>query len=83
MRRKGAPPTSPYVGVCLNNKASNGLWGDFNKPWQASIHYKQDGETRMLRKYFEDERSAAIQYDKWVLELRLNRPLNILKPKTL
>lgn len=47
------------------------------KPWEAKVQI--DGLS--IRKRFPTEREAAIQVDKWVLEYRLDAPLNILKPK--
>lgn len=74
--------TSDYIGVSLaaENRRSSRKFDSLN-PWVACIGYKVDGRSVSKKKSFPCERSAAIQYDKWVLELGLSRPLNILKPK--
>lgn len=71
--------TSNYKGVHARMDKISGLSG--TKPWRAYIKYKSLGHFIRKDKSFETEREAAIQYDKWVLELGLDRKLNILKPK--
>lgn len=72
--------TSEYVGVShspsRSGKASAMRYNALYQ-WMASIIING----HQITKQFETERDAAIQYDKWVLEYRLDRPLNILKPK--
>ena len=48
-------------------------------PWRATLRH--NGE-KWGSQYFATEREAAIAYDTKVLELGLDKPLNILKPKT-
>jgi hypothetical protein len=72
--------TSKYRGVSKHGSRSGqaaSIRWVARFPWRAYIHYS--GVCRS--KSFPTEREAAIQYDKWVLELNIDRPLNILKPK--
>lgn len=73
--------SSKYHGV-FRNKGGSGPKSRIkfidNKPWTARL--TQNG-VRRTSVYYATEREAAIQYDKWVLEYGLDRPLNILKRK--
>ena len=76
--------TSQYRGVVKIKTRPDTHWKSARekKPWEANISISdQVGNRRYKSKSFETEREAALQYDKWVLELQLKRPLNILKPK--
>ena len=73
--------TSAYQGVsCLRvftgkkSKMSNQM----TKPWRASL--KHNG-IEWRSKYFTTEREAALAWDRRVLELGLDRELNILRRK--
>lgn len=76
--------TSKYRGVCYAPIRSGNMgtirWSQ-DHPWTAAIRFGGSASKRSKKKLFATEREAAIQYDKWVLELGLDRPLNILKPK--
>lgn len=73
--------TSIYDGVYRVNvtkgRPSRVEWYRKN-PWVACI---RSGGVSM-HKQFPTERQAAIQYDTWVLELGLDKPLNIRKRKS-
>lgn len=66
---------SNFHGVKFNNFFYTNVEKK-QKPWYFQISYKGIKYYR----HFADERDAAIAYDKKVLELGLNKPLNILKP---
>ena len=73
-------PTSQFRGVSYYGRRygmESQRRAQERKPWCSSIRV---GEL-VLRKTFATEREAALQYDKWVLEHGLKRPLNILKKK--
>ena len=76
--------SSRYTGVSysfgsLASKVSRWRVLNEKKPWKACVVVFG---AKVRRKKFATERDAAIQYDKWVLELGLDRPLNILKRKS-
>lgn len=74
-----AGKTSSYYGVSLMNARSGAKcmmdWHEAH-PWGASIRFKGTH----LHKAFATEREAAICVDRWILEYKLDKPLNILKP---
>lgn len=70
--------TSKYIGVSFSVRSTGTTgWIKWSSrfPWFACLIH----DNRRWKKCFPTEREAAIQYDKWVLELGLDRPLNILK----
>ena len=72
---------SKYRGVCKwanpgGNKSN--IEARERKPWRATLMHNR---ATWLSPYFATEREAAIAYDRRVLELGLDKPLNILKPK--
>ena len=77
MKRNGS--TSSFVGVCYIQRTT-GTKGKIEStsktPWLAFAAYSRG---KKLTKGFETEREAAIQADKWTIQYRLDRPLNILK----
>ena len=73
--------TSKYAGVSLQLKhmgQAAKMRHSMAKPWHAMIRLDGGGYWQQT---FATEREAAIAYDRYVLEHRLDRPLNILKPK--
>jgi hypothetical protein len=59
---------SKYKGV--SKKTAN-----INKPWKISKYNKMGGRSAVL--YFESEREAALEYDKYLLSIG-KEPVNIL-----
>lgn len=76
---KEARLQSKYVGVYHQPyDTRNGRPKVNHRPWYSRIYY-QGREVGLGS--FHTEREAAIAYDKRVLELKLDRPTNILKAK--
>jgi hypothetical protein len=71
---------SQYKGVrnwCINTGRAAAIRRYKKTPWSAEVYINGS----VIMKWFATEREAAIQYDKWVIEHQLDRPLNILKRK--
>jgi len=78
---KGSHASSKFHGVSLTSARTGNAASIRSvdaRPWRTNIELN-DG--KMWRKSFATEREAAIAYDRYVLEHKLDRPLNILKPK--
>ena len=74
--------SSKYHGVYVNTfipKDRSKAAIERNKRYNWYAHLVHKG--RRFKKVTATEREAAIYYDRWVLELGLDKPLNILKPK--
>lgn len=72
--------TSQYKHVCYSPERVGSV---AKKKWQAKLPWQANSRLNGTKftKWFATEREAAIQVDKWTIEHKLNRPLNILKPK--
>lgn len=69
--------TSQFIGVSKNTIVPGTYRSKFTLPWAAALSNSKTG--KRWNASFNNEREAAIAYDKKVLELGLDRPLNILK----
>jgi len=59
---------------------SSGLRYTASLPWEAKLDYRHALGVKTKSKRFATEREAAIQVDKWLLEMG-REPVNILKRK--
>jgi hypothetical protein len=68
---------SPY----LKRKSKHDMEKANKTPWRALLRWRSGlGEDKSRSKNFATEREAALQADKWLLEMG-REPVNILKPK--
>ena len=72
--------SSKYLGVSrfIRKTGCKGeILRSIEKSWTANLY--DDNHKKYFLGYHETEHQAAIAYDKKVLELNIDRPLNILK----